>query len=837
MPEGTTAPGDGDARMRPARGSSLTDPAWATGLDSIPIPPPDDVPVRFAQADAPARDLSIGRVEKMSGSATVLRGGVPVQLNTGDRVFKGDVVETSSGANVTIKFVDGTVLALSASARVVLDEMIYSAASTSNSVFLRLVEGVIGLVAGAAAKSGEFAVETPVAIMGIRGTAVRIEVLPNGATKFSLLREPNGSVGSLLLLDKNDRSRIIGSVTETGTATVVSMIGAAAATATRFAKTPEEMRQDGDFVRDMFMFVSDQLQRRGSSDTPDDLIIPVLEDTLPTVPELSPFTTVGIVPVPAGAIPELARLPREILTRGGATEDGPTVALGADALPPGVRTLPPRSLPPGVTFDEDTGRFRLDPSDNAYQHLGVGESQVVEVQYAILVGDVAVPAVVSWTVTGRNDDPVAKADRFLQVSEAGRTTLPVTRNDSDVDGDALHVVSWTDPLEGSVSLRSGELVFDPGRDFAALSEGQSATVSFTYTVSDGHGGTDTATAVVRMLGEGVFRSPRMEAEASGTLADTGQAVSLVLDAPARTTTTSAEVELTIDLGPLPQPTVNIVYVVDVSGSTDFAYSGAPVGDLNQDGISNTVLDAEIANLIDLTERIRGLGFSPADVTVTLIPFNQTADPATGVGSSGGAVVFGLGSTGDETIANALRSLENGGLTDFEQALQAAIGRLDGLDPQRSERNVVYFLSDGAGSGSFADEVNALRTDFGAEIAAAGIGGAAVTDMLAQIDSSGGVTILTTGDGLETSPVGLPNAPGEIVEVDMFVDGVEVQGVGTEDLVAVGSDFRLRFDIDDLSRFAGDRNRVTAEVTFDTGLILTASLDVRGALPRSTDLDL
>jgi hypothetical protein len=50
--------------------------------------------------------------------------------------------------------------------------------------------------------------------------------------------------------------------------------------------------------------------------------------------------------------------------------------------------------------------------------------------------------------------------------------------------------------------------------------------------------------------------------------------------------------------------MNILYVVDISGSTTDRFAGTSVGDLNQDGSANTILDAEIASLIRLTERIR-----------------------------------------------------------------------------------------------------------------------------------------------------------------------------------------------------------------------------------------
>jgi len=94
----------------------------------------DGQPERYAQS-AQAADLAasrppIGRVEKVSGSVTVLRNGLPVELRLGDTVVKGDVVQTGSSATVAIRFNDGTVFLLSADARIVLNDMVYAAGST-----------------------------------------------------------------------------------------------------------------------------------------------------------------------------------------------------------------------------------------------------------------------------------------------------------------------------------------------------------------------------------------------------------------------------------------------------------------------------------------------------------------------------------------------------------------------------------------------------------------------------------------------------------------------------------------------------------------------------------
>ena len=99
-----------------------------------------------------------------------------VALNAGDTVRKGDVVQTSGSSSVAIVFADGTTFSLNANARMVLDEFVYDAGGTGNSALISLVQGTFSFVAGQVAKTGDMRVETPVATMGIRGTAVLVEI-------------------------------------------------------------------------------------------------------------------------------------------------------------------------------------------------------------------------------------------------------------------------------------------------------------------------------------------------------------------------------------------------------------------------------------------------------------------------------------------------------------------------------------------------------------------------------------------------------------------------------------------------------------------------------------
>ncbi len=166
--------------------------------------------VEYAQAGSNASQNNIiGHVTKLVGTAAAIRNGVSIILNNGDNVEKGDVVTSGSDSTLGITFIDGTVFGLSSNARMVLNEMIYDPNGSNNSSLLSLVAGTITFVAGETAKHGDMKVDTPVATMGIRGTAVLVEIdftVPGGQSapdaKFQVLVEPDGTAGSYILFDK-----------------------------------------------------------------------------------------------------------------------------------------------------------------------------------------------------------------------------------------------------------------------------------------------------------------------------------------------------------------------------------------------------------------------------------------------------------------------------------------------------------------------------------------------------------------------------------------------------------------------------------------------------------
>ncbi len=166
--------------------------------------------VQYAQADGSASvSHVIGHITKLIGSATAIRNGVSIILNAGDNVEKGDVIQSGSNSTVGITFIDGTVFGLSSNAKMVLNEMVYDPNGSNNSSLLSLVSGTISFVAGETAKHGDMKIDTPVATMGIRGTAVLVEIdfnvpgqggVPDAT--FQVLVEPDGTTGNYILFDK-----------------------------------------------------------------------------------------------------------------------------------------------------------------------------------------------------------------------------------------------------------------------------------------------------------------------------------------------------------------------------------------------------------------------------------------------------------------------------------------------------------------------------------------------------------------------------------------------------------------------------------------------------------
>lgn len=127
----------------------------------------------LAQQRSPA-----GRVKVVSGSAFIVRAGSTVPAKVGQELFESDSLRTGEDGRIGVTFEDDTRLSLGPASEVRLDTFRYAPAEGSVGMAMRFLRGIAVYVSGRIAKLAPDAVrlETPSAIVGVRGTTLAINV-------------------------------------------------------------------------------------------------------------------------------------------------------------------------------------------------------------------------------------------------------------------------------------------------------------------------------------------------------------------------------------------------------------------------------------------------------------------------------------------------------------------------------------------------------------------------------------------------------------------------------------------------------------------------------------
>lgn len=451
-------------------------------------------PGQSAQAGAqPAGQPVIGRVDALSGSCTVVRNGVSVALNIGDTVRKGDVVQTAGGSAVAIVFADGSTFSLNANARMVLDEFVYNAGGAGNSALISLVQGTFSFVAGQVAKTGDMRVDTPVATMGIRGTAVLVEISANdGQTRFSVMTEPDGTTGSFNLYDKTSGT-LIGTVSSSQIGWLVTPAGPLQVVAQQVQKTPAQLAQELGIVQQIFTIFNNNQQNPFTPDPND----PGRRGDNPNDP--NPQTAQGGGGGSGG------------LFAGGDTSEGATPGIVNPLPPSGTHVVklpplpgaPPPIIPEVVTVvvTPNAAPVAVNDPDGSSGGGDVIENDSDPEGSVIAVK--SVQHIVFDTETGQE----APAGPVVQV---------------DADGEQI------EGTYGTLTLRAdGTYTFTPNEAFKQLADGEQKIEKFQYTISDPFGAT--ATAVLSINLTGVNDAPVVAHPIDDASADVGSAFSFALE--------------------------------------------------------------------------------------------------------------------------------------------------------------------------------------------------------------------------------------------------------------------------------------------------------------------
>ena len=124
-----------------------------------------------------AQPSAAGRIDRLAGTAVVLRAGAQVPLKAGDTVLETDVLRTGPDGRIGVTLKDDTRLSLGPSSEVRLEKFLYAPSEGKIGLALRVVRGLMAYVSGRIAKIAPDAVrlETPAAIVGVRGTTLVIQ--------------------------------------------------------------------------------------------------------------------------------------------------------------------------------------------------------------------------------------------------------------------------------------------------------------------------------------------------------------------------------------------------------------------------------------------------------------------------------------------------------------------------------------------------------------------------------------------------------------------------------------------------------------------------------------
>jgi hypothetical protein len=134
-----------------------------------------------AVAGAPAaaqEPVPAGRIKIASGSVFVVRAGALVPAQAGQAVYEADSLRTGPDGRLGVTLKDDTRISLGPSSEVRLDRFAYSPAVGRVGFVLQVVRGVAAYVSGKIAKMAPDSIrlETPAAIVGVRGTTLVVRV-------------------------------------------------------------------------------------------------------------------------------------------------------------------------------------------------------------------------------------------------------------------------------------------------------------------------------------------------------------------------------------------------------------------------------------------------------------------------------------------------------------------------------------------------------------------------------------------------------------------------------------------------------------------------------------
>lgn len=119
----------------------------------------------------------VGQAVDVTRNAFLTRDGQQSDLQQGGSVVLGDVITTGATGQVQLLFQDETKIAIGANSQLVIESILFNSSGTASDFTVNAVQGAFRFFSGKSEKS-TYAIRTPKATMGIRGTVFDFTVSP-----------------------------------------------------------------------------------------------------------------------------------------------------------------------------------------------------------------------------------------------------------------------------------------------------------------------------------------------------------------------------------------------------------------------------------------------------------------------------------------------------------------------------------------------------------------------------------------------------------------------------------------------------------------------------------
>ena len=134
--------------------------------------------------------IAAGTVQKLLGTAAVIRAGEEMALFLGDDIFADDIVSTGAKSAIGIVFIDGMKFNLGSDAKLLIDEFVFDQSQSTGEQSLAAIKGAFSYESGLLGQADPSAVtiKTALGTLGIRGTKLMgLSDYPEGTCVITLL--------------------------------------------------------------------------------------------------------------------------------------------------------------------------------------------------------------------------------------------------------------------------------------------------------------------------------------------------------------------------------------------------------------------------------------------------------------------------------------------------------------------------------------------------------------------------------------------------------------------------------------------------------------------------